>query len=164
MNEIQRIKKNVNGEIPEGKYDILSVKDIENPEDVLSIFKKSIITILENINLNEDNKKWESLLPKKIINIVNQFDDQDYKNDDLVFSLSSIIYSFKSSNLKEWEWYSCNSNEKGFEIYFEGVFRGRFTSLIRFQGIPLSKITIERNGIIYPLKVRKDVMTYKKFK
>jgi hypothetical protein len=162
MNEIQRIKANKKGEIPNSKYDILRVDGIENPEEILENFKKGIITILENSNLNYNDKKWESLLPKKIVNIVNQFDEQDYKNDDLVFSISSMVYDVQK--LKDWQWYSSKLSENSFQVIFEGIFRGGFTSFVRFQGIPLSKITIERNGIIYPLKVRKDVMTYKKFK
>lgn len=164
MNEIQRIKNNIKGEIPNNKYDILRVNSIENSDEVLEILKKSIIVILQNSNLDYKDKKWESLLPKKIVNIVSQFDEQDYKNDDLVFSLSSIVDDVKDSDIKKWQWYSSKINNKGFEVYFDGVFSSRFTSFVRFQGIPLSKITIERNGIVYPIKVRKDIMTYKKFK
>jgi len=162
MTEIEKIKKHTKGEIPKGKYDILRVEDIDNPQEVLEVFKQSIITILENKHLDNKDKKWEKLLPQKIVNIVNQFDDDDYSNDDLIMPINLSIYSMR--DLKEWEWYSSQIIGNRIEVYFEGIFRGGFTWFVHCQGIPLSKITIERDGVIYPMKVFKDVMSYKKFK
>lgn len=164
MTEIERIKNNIHGEIPKGKYDILHVEDIVNPKEVLEIFKQSIITILENKHLSYEDPKWEQLLPKKIVNIIHQFDDEDFKNDDLVCKVDMLVYDVLSNNLKEWQWYSSKIKDRGFEVCFEGIFRGGFTNWVRFQGIPLSKITIERNNTVYPLKVYRDVMSYKKLK
>lgn len=164
MTEIERIKKNVNGEIPKEKYEILRVEDIDNPKEVLDIFKQSIITILENQHLSYEDPKWEQLLPQKIVNIIHQFDDEDFKNDDLLCKVDILVYDVLSKNLKEWQWYSSKLNDRGFEVYCEGILRGGESNFVRFQGIPLSKITIESNNTIYPLKVYKDVMSYKKLK
>lgn len=163
MTEITNIEHNNNAEIPNGKYDILRIENIENPKQVLDVFKKAIIVILKNPQLDKTDHKWEQLLPQAIVHIVKQLDEEDFKNDDLVFPISSIISAVRSKNLKEWHWYSSKLNDSGFEVYFEGTFRSRFTWFVRFQGVPLSKIFIEREGIVYPLKVYKDVMTYKKF-
>jgi hypothetical protein len=78
--------------------------------------------------------------------------------------LPSIIGSVKNKNLKEWEWYSSKIEGNNIEVLFNGIFRARFTCFIRYQGIPLSKINIERDGVKIQLKVYKDVMTYKNFK
>jgi hypothetical protein len=163
MTEITKIEQHINGETPSGKYDILRVEGIDNPKEVMDNFKKAIISILKNPQLDKADPKWEQLLPQRIIHIVNQLDEEDFKNDDLVFPISSIISAVRSKTLKEWQWYSSKISDTGFEVYFEGIFRARFTWFVRFQGIPLSKIFIEREGVTYPLKVYKDVMTYKKF-
>lgn len=164
MTEIERIKKNIHGEIPNGKYDILHVQNIDNPKEVLEIFKQSIIAILENQDLSYEDKRWEQLLPQEIVNIVHQFDDEDFKNDDLVCNIDILVYKVLNKNIKEWQWYSSKIKDRGFEVYCEGILRGGESNFVRFQGIPLSKITIESNNTIYPLKVYRDVMSYKKLK
>lgn len=162
MTELERIEKNVNGEIPKGKYDILRVEDLDNPLEVLEIFKQSIDVFLRNKHFNYKDKKWEQLFPQKIVKFVKQLDDNDFSNDDLLSDIDLMVYSLNEK--KKWEWYSSQIIGDKIEIYFEGDFRGNFTELIHCQGIPLSKITIERDGVIYPMKVYKDVMSYKKFK
>lgn len=165
MNEIERIKKNINGETPSGKYDILRIEDIDNAQQVLENFKKSIITILENQYLSYENKKWNDLLPKEIVEVVEQFNSEDYKNDDLLTSINMMVDDVLDPDIKDWQWYSSKLFRDGFVVYFEGIFRGPFVNFVRFHkpGIPLNKITIERNGIVYPVKVYKDVMSYRRF-
>ncbi len=163
MTEIEKIKTNINGEIPGGKYDVLQVTDIDNPGEVLDNFKKSIIAIIQNDTLEYNDKKWEALLPEKIVQNVARFDEEDYKNDELVCSLKLMVYDVKSENLKEWTWFSSKLKDNGFDVYFQGIFRARFTSFIRFQGVLLSKIIIFRNGTSYPIHVYKDVVSYKTF-
>ncbi|MFT3979060.1 MAG: hypothetical protein QM687_01230 [Ferruginibacter sp.] len=162
MTEIEKIKKNTNGELPDVNYDVLHVTGIDNAEEILQNFKKSIITILENKDIAAEEKKWEELLPSKLVNVVTQFNFEDFRNDELVFSLRGIVEDVQDKEVKEWEWYSSKLEKDGFKVYFEGTFRARFTSFVRFQGVPLSKITIERNGVVYPINVLKDVMSYKK--
>lgn len=164
MTEIEKIKNNINGETPKGNYDILRVEGIDNPTEVLENFKQAIIVILEHPTLDAKDKKWEQLLPQNMVHIANQMDSEDFANDDLVYTLDSSIAAVKNKNLKEWQWYGSKVSSNSFEVYFEGTFRGRFTWFVRFQGIHLSKITIERDGIEYPLKVYKDFMTYKNLK
>jgi len=163
MTEKERIQQLVNGERPSGEYDILRISNINDASDALENFKKSISTLLENNNLRSDDPMWNDLLPEKIVRIVNRMDKEDYKNDELVFSVKSMVDDVLDPDIKTWQWYSSQLNENGFEVYFEGTFRARFTGFVRFQGIPLSKITIERKGVVYPINVYKDVMTYKKF-
>lgn len=164
MTEIERIQQNTNGEVPSGKYDILRVEDLSNPEEVLEIFKKCIVVFLENKDLDSENEKWEKLLPHEIVSFIGQLNDDDYSNDDLLSDIDLIIHHLQVR--KEWEWYSSKLYKEGFEVFFEGIFRGSFVELIHCQGIPINKITIESNGVVYPLSnmVYKDITSYKSFK
>ena len=161
MNEIKRITANINGEMPDDSITIIRVNGIDNAAEILDNFKKSVIAFLKHKKLDDESVRWKQLLPAKIIQFVNQLNDDDYSNDILLFPVHSIIYDMKK--LKEWEWYSSKEAPKGFKVVVQGNFLPRFIWFIHCQNIPLIKISIEKNNKIYPLKVYKDVTTYKSF-
>ena len=169
MTEIERIEQNVNRELPEGKYFILRVEDIDNAKDVLEHFKQSMINILQNYNIHYEDKRWLDLLPKDIVEVTVQFDDEDYKNDDLLQDIYLMVKSvFPSFGKRKWEVYSSKLYSDGLEVIFSGDSKGVGPlNFIRFHkpGIPLEKITIEADEIVYPLTtmVYKDVMSYRSF-
>ena len=163
MNELNNIKNNNNGQIAQGNYDIVRVVGINNPSQALTEFKNLITAILKNIELDPKDKKWESLLPEKFIRIMNSFEYEDYRKDDGVASLKSILEDIQDPYLKKWEWYSSKLQEDGFEVCFKGIYRLRFITLVRFLGIPASKIFLIRQGKTYSQSegLRYDVIEYK---
>ncbi|OYQ49652.1 hypothetical protein CHU92_00300 [Flavobacterium cyanobacteriorum] len=163
MTEKERILNNNNGEIPQGAYDIVRVKNIPNPEQELNTFKQTIITFLENKNLKPDNKKWEELLPKALVEFTNQLNDDDFHKDDLLYSIGSIISQLQDVDVKEWEWYSSKVTKNGFDVYIKGEFYGIFLPMIHQQGIPHANLFIVTDGKEYPTKGRTDVLTYRKW-
>ncbi len=167
MTEIERIQKNVNRELPDGDYFILRVEDIDNAKEVLEDFKQSMIIVLQNKNLHYKDEKWQKLLPKSIVEVTEQFEDEDYKNDDLLYDIPLMVNDILPTiGKKDWEVYSSKLYSDGLEVIFSGDSRGVGPlNFIRFHkpGIPLKKITKERDGVVYPIKVYKDVMSYRSF-
>lgn len=161
MNELKRIKKNNELEIPEGIYDIVRVKNVSDPEKELDIFKKTISVFIENKDLNELDNKWKKLLPNSFVKFTDQLTDNDFGNDDIIQSIPSILNSLKDEDIREWEWYSSKVTENGFEVIMNGIFRGIFLPLLHQQGIPHKSLFIERNGVEYPTKALTDVLTYR---
>jgi len=159
MTEVERIKNNNNLEIPIEPYDVLRVKRISNPASELEIFKNTIIVFLENQDLDEEDKQWESLLPKSIVAFTDQLTDEDYHKDDLISHIPSMIDNLKE--IRDWEWYSSKLTDDGFEVIMSGIFRGIFLPMLHHQGIPHKSLFIERDGIEYPTKALTDVLTYK---
>jgi hypothetical protein len=161
MTEKQRIQNNNNGEVPDGAFDIVRALNINNPLDELNTFKQTILAILENPHLDEEDPQWNLLLPKKLVRFTDQLEEDDYHKDDLISHIPTMIYKIRE--IREWEWYSSKLTGTGFEIYMKGIFRGTFLPLLHHQGIPHTSMFIERNGIEYPTKALIDVMTYKSF-
>lgn len=161
MTEKERIINNNNGEIPEGEYDIVRVKNIPNPEQELNIFKQTVITFLENKNLSAESEKWNEILPQALVRFTDQLEENDFHKDDILHNIGSIIDSLQQ--VKKWEWYSSKITKNGFEVYMKGMFRYIFRPMIHQQGIPHSSIFIEREGKEYPTRSLTDVLTYKKW-
>lgn len=162
MTELVRIQKNNNGELPKGIKTILEISGLENPEEVLSICKSVIITFLENQSLKSEDPKWKNLMPKKIINFIDQLDDEDYSNDEYLFPLELLIYDLKE--YKDWEWFSSKLFENKIQLVFKKTFYPKFYWIVHCQNIPLSQMFFQddRFGNYVP-KVYKDVTSYKKF-
>jgi hypothetical protein len=158
--EKERILTFNNGEIPNGEYDILRIKNIPNAEIDLNIFKEIILTFLNNNDLNEEASQWEELLPEKLVKFTNQLEAEDYK-DDLISHIPAMINSLK--HIKDWEWYSSKLIPNGFEVVLKGKFKAIFLPLLHHLGIPHKNLFIERNGIEYPTKAMIDVLDYKMF-
>lgn len=159
--EIERIEKNNAGELPLEKYEVFRVRGLNKPEEALEDFKKVIRVMLSNPNLEDTAEEWRELLPSNLIKVTDGFEDLDYRKDDSVASLKSLLEDIRDSDLKEWEWYSSELLEDGFNVYFTGIYRIRFYCHCRFLGIPASGISKEKSGQIYPLKLRNDVIVYK---
>jgi len=163
MTEIENIQQHNNGEIPNGKYDIICIKNIENPEQELTDLKETVMIILENIELDAENEEWLHILPNKIVKFTEQLKDEDYYRDDLITNIPNIVWGFQNKNLKEWTWYSSKLKANGFEIVMKGVFRAPRVPLIHHHGIPQSSIFLIRDGIEYPTKALEGVLTYRKW-
>jgi hypothetical protein len=164
MDEIKRIKNYTNGETPKGDKTTIRVTNISNSKEVLDNFKNAILVFLKNPTINDEDKKWEKLLPSKIVNFIKQLDDEDYSNDDLLDDIDISIYDLQK--LKDWYWYSSKELENGFEIIVEGDFHPRFVNFIHCQNVPLKNIYIKEDNYESPhnLKVFKDYTTYKTLK
>ena len=160
MTELERIHNNNNGEVPPEAYEILRIKDVADPQDELDTFKKTITAILENIDLNCESRKWEKLLPKKVVAFTNQV-LQIKHSDDLISNIANIVGTMQE--IKKWEWYSSKLVENGFEVIVTGDFLGIFLPMIHHQGIPHASMFIESEGKEYPTNAIIDVMTHKKF-
>jgi hypothetical protein len=161
MTEKERILNNNNGEIPDGAYDIVRIKGITNPADELATFKHTITAFLDNKNLHEEDAKWNTLLPRKIVRFTEQLEEDDYHKDDLISHIPSMIDGLK--DIRDWEWYSSKLTNDGFEVIMKGIFRYIFRPLLHHQGIPHKSIYVEREGVEYPTKSVIDVLTYKTF-
>ncbi len=163
MTEIERINKNINGELPKEKYSFIIVQDVPNPKHELEIFKKTILTILENIGLHEESSKWDDLLPKQLVEFTNQLEEEDYHKDDLISHIPNMIRHFRDN--RKWEWYSSTmlENDEGFEVIVTGVLDTVALPLIHHQGIPFTSIFLEENDKLYPTRYITDVLTYKTF-
>ncbi|MDR6968501.1 hypothetical protein J2X31_002524 [Flavobacterium arsenatis] len=163
MTEIERIKKNIDGELPKGKYGIIIVQDMPNPKHELEIFKQTILAILENISLHEENSKWEKLLPKQLVEFTNQLEEEDYHKDDLISHIPNMIRHFREQ--RKWEWFSSTmlENDEGFEVIVIGNLDTIALPLLHHQGIPFTSIFLEENDKLYPTRYITDVLTYKTF-
>lgn len=161
MTEIERINQNTNGEIPSEKYDIIRVKNITNAEEELNTFKQSIVTFLNNKDLDSDDEKWKEILPEKLVKFTNQLVELDFRTDDLLIFIPSMIWDLQ--NVKDWEWYSSKVTDDGFEINMTGIFRVIFLPLMHQQGIPHSSMFIVREDKEYPTRALTDVLTYRKW-
>ncbi|HBV14052.1 hypothetical protein [Chryseobacterium carnipullorum] len=63
MSEQRNIQYNLKGEKPSRGYQIVRVRNTANAKEVLDNFKNSVLTILKNKNLSDEDLKWEQLLP-----------------------------------------------------------------------------------------------------
>jgi hypothetical protein len=155
MSEQKNIQKNVNGEFPTTKFQVLQIRNISSPNIILDNFKKAVIAILKNKKLPYDDKKWEKILPFAIVNKIKQLNENDFKYDELLDSVSMSVYCFQ--NIKEWEWYSSKIYETGFDVVFSGYFNaGQFINFIHCQNVPLKNIkVIDGSSEIY-LQTIKD--------
>jgi hypothetical protein len=161
MTEKEQILGNNNGEIPEGEFDIIRIKNIPNPQQELNTFKQTVLIFLENSNLDAEDSKWEKILPQPLVQFTDQLKDEDFHNDDLITALPNIINDLQE--IKEWEWYSSKLTKNGFEVYVKGMFRYVFRAMIHQQGIPHTSIFVERQGKEYLTNSLKDVLTYRKW-
>lgn len=168
MSELTNIKNNVKGEKPSnGQYEIIRVRNTDSAKEVLRNFKEAVTIILKNIHLNDEDPKWEKLLPQGIVSKLKQLDEDDLGYDELLYGVNSSVYSFLDEDIKKWEWYSSLEVENGFDIFIEGYFNaGQFISFIHCQNVPLANIRIidEQKGKYYELKTIKDYTTYKTLK
>ena len=162
MSEKQNIQRNLKGEKPTKGYEIVSVRNIANAKEVLDNFKNALLTILENKKLNDEDPKWEKLLPQGIVKKIKQLNDDDFKYDELLKNINISIYKFQE--IKDWEWYSSLELENGFDIIVKGWFNShQFINFIHCQNVPLSNIRIinsDKNEI-YELKTIKDYTSHK---
>ena len=165
MTEQGNIQYNVKGEKPTRGYEIIRVRNINNAKEVLNNFKEAVLIILKNKNLNDEDPKWEKLLPQGIVSKIKQLDADNFKYDEILVDIDMSIYKFQK--IKEWEWYSSLEVEKGFDIVVKGYFNApQFISFIHCQNVPLEDIRIidvDKNQI-YELKTFKDYTTYKVLK
>ncbi|GGB85111.1 hypothetical protein GCM10007424_26450 [Flavobacterium suaedae] len=163
MIELERIKNNIEGELPEsGKYGYFIVENIINPQHELNVFKETISVLIKNKHLSPDDPKWENLLSKQMVAFVSQLDDEDFHNDYILHSLPNVVGSFM---VRKWEWYSSEVLENGFEVTFLGRDIGMVgTVLLHHQGLPYSSLFLEQNGNFYETRnVGTDVLSYKTF-
>ena len=162
MTEIERIKYNNNGETPVGEYMYVIVENISNPEDALGIFKQSMLAILENKHIPWNSQKWQKLLPKQIISFTNQLEEDDYK-DELLTEIPIIVH--KIIEIKDWEWYSFQLYDEGFEVVIKGDDIGGFAlQLLHHQGILHINLATGDDTTIYHVKrAGLDVLTYKEW-
>lgn len=162
MTESGNIQYNVKGEKPLKDYQIVRVRNIVNAKEVLENFKNAILVFLKNKNLNDEDSKWEKLLPQGIVNKIKQLDSDNKKYDELLYDIDSSIYFLQ--DIKKWEWYSSLEVDKGFDIIVKGKFNaGKFINFIHCQNVPLEEIRIidADKKEIYELKTIKDYTTYK---
>lgn len=164
MTEINNIKYNIKGEKPPKDYEIIHVRGVLHAKEVLENFKNAVTIILKNINLNDEDPKWEKLLPVGIVNKIKQLDDDNFKYDELLSRINMSIYHFQ--DLKDWEWFSSLEVENGFDIITKGDFSARFINFIHCQNVPLANIRIVNadKKQYYELKTFKDYTTYKTLK
>ncbi len=161
MNEIERINKNIKGEIPKGEKTIIRIGNLKNPKESLDTAKATISAFLNNMAIQDDSEDWYELLPQKIVKFLAQLDQEDLKNDELLYPLDILIYELKN---KDWEWYSSKLLKDGFEIVTTNSFLPRYTWIFHCQNIPLSNIWIEDDRFgKYGLQTLRDVTTYKNF-
>jgi hypothetical protein len=161
MTEKDRILNNNNGEMPEGPYSIVRVKEISNPSLELDTFKQTMIAFLDNHNLNEEDIRWNAILPRKLVRFTEQLEEEDYHNDDIISHIPTMIYKLR--DIREWEWYSSKLISNGFEVIIKNRFWGIFLPLLHHQGIPHKCLFIEKEGKEYPTRAITDVLTYKSF-
>lgn len=165
MKELERLDQNNEGQRPkEGHINIVRVTSLDNPDEVLSLFKEAVKVILEHPDLDKKSKKWRQLLPERMVRFVDQLDEEDYWNDELLESIDGIIDEMRNPDQRHWEWYSSKLTDNGFEVVTTGKFHLRFLWFIHTQGIPQSKMFIVEGETIYPIKMLKDVTQYKTFK
>lgn len=161
MEELERIKNNINGELPiDEEYKYIIVEGIKEPERELDIFKKSMITILENKHLHEEDSQWEKLLPKAVVAFTNQLQEEDYYKDDLISHLPSIIDSIL--RIRSWKWYSSELYDDGFEIVTIGKgLESHILWLLHHQGISHDKLFLGGKDYKYPTRALTDVLSYR---
>lgn len=160
MIEIERIEKNVNGELPDGNHQFIIVENIEKPEKALEIYKQSMLAILRNQHLHQEDPKWEELLPRQVVAFTNQLEEEDYK-DGLLSHIPAMVHSVV--NIRNWEWYSSQLYEDGFEVIILGRDIGVISyGLLHHQGIPQSSLAI--GNATTKTKISgggRDVLSYK---
>ena len=161
MSELENILNHTDGEIPEGKYTILKVKNIKFPQEDLNDFKAFIIAFLKNKELRPKDELWETILPMKVIEFTKQLTDHDYRNDDLISHPVWMIDILHRA--KDWTWYSSKVTSNGFEVNFTGAFHGIFLTIVHHLGIPHASMFIVKNGVEYPTKAVRDVLEYRKW-
>ncbi len=140
MTEIERIETNINGELPSKDYEFIIVENIKEPEKALEIYKQSMLAILKNKDLHEEDIKWGKLLPKEVVAFTNQLEEEDYK-DELLSHIPAMVHSVV--NIKDWEWYSSQLYEDGFEVIILGRDVGGVSMrLLHHQGIPHTSLAL----------------------
>lgn len=160
MTELERIHNNTNGELPNEDYNIILVENIINPKEALHLFIKTMQVFLEHKALSIYSITWENLLPKPLVAFTKQLDNEDYHKDDLLFpSIDILIYNLRY--LRTWEWYSSEYTKTGFKVIVKGEFKESFLQILHHQGIPHINLFIVRNGKLYTVKAKTDVLTYK---
>ncbi len=138
MTELERIFVNIHGETPSDNYEYIIVEDIKNPEQTLKVFKNTILAILENPDLHEEDSKWEDILPKEFVAFTKQLEDQDYK-DELLSNIPIMVHEVIEE--REWEWFSSELFDDGFEVVISGNDDSAIAwRLIHHLGIPHSSI------------------------
>ncbi|WP_442264920.1 hypothetical protein ACSIGC_11255 [Tenacibaculum sp. ZS6-P6] len=161
MNEIERIESNINGELPEGiGYRYIIVENIKEPERALETYKQSMLMILKNKDLHEEDPKWEQLLPKEVVAFTNQLEEDDYR-DELLSHIPNMVR--RVLTIRDWEWYSSQLYEDGFEIIILGRDIGAIAyELLHHQGIPHSSLASgDDETIIRISRAGRDVLSYK---
>jgi len=161
MNEIENIQQNINGEIPNEPYEIVRIKNVKNPSQMLSVIIESVTTILENIDLDAEDEKWYEILPETIVKFTEQIEEEDYYRDDFLKNIPSIIDDFQSKNRKKWVWYSSKLTDNGFEIFMLGIFRPIHIPFYHHHGIAQSSIFVESEGVEYRTNALEGVLSYK---
>jgi hypothetical protein len=161
MTEKERILNNNKGEMPGDTYSIVRVRGVENPAAELATFKETMIAFLDNSRLDDDDSRWNKLLPQKLIKFTRQLEEDDYHKDELISHIPAMLDNLKT--IRKWVWYSSRVTGNGFDVIVTGRFRMIFLPLLHHQGIPHGSLFIEYDGVEYPTRANTDVLTYKTF-
>lgn len=142
MTELQNIDTNINGEVPTGQKTIFRVRDIKNAVTVLANCKSVVKALIQHPSLSPESNQWKNLFPAAYVKFIDSLGYDDFKYDELLYPIDSVVEDFQDEDLREWRWYSSKIHPDGFEIVFEGWCSFRNYWLIHAQNIPYSKMEI----------------------
>lgn len=105
MKEIDRIEKNIQGELPDTTKMIITIENVKNPQKVLVKAKeimKSISQYAYKDNWPSD-EEWKDILPKWFVESMTLKTDKELDEDDNQWHYESWVESMYH---RAWEWYS----------------------------------------------------------
>lgn len=142
--ELKRIDENNKGETTKMPKLILTIKDVKEPEMVLSKAKEIMKAVSQFAYTNTwpDDEEWKTILPLWFVESMTKKSSKDRDNDDNLWHFESWVANIKD---RGWLWYSSKIEKNEITIIFELVDLPILIETMEYvfyaQGIPMQNIS-----------------------
>lgn len=118
MTELIRIDKNTRGELPEKTKMVITISNVEKPEEILNKAKEIMRCISQFAFTNTwpDDQEWKTILPKWFVDSMILKSEKDRDNDEYLWHFESWIESVYH---RAWVWWSSKIEENSITIVLE---------------------------------------------
>lgn len=143
--ELKRIEDNNNAEFPEKTKIIISVRNVQNPENILNRTKEIMKAVSQFAYTDQwpSDEEWKSLLPQWFVESMTLKTMEEIMKVKGQWHFESWIANIKD---RAWVWYSSKVEKNSLEFILETLsipyLHSTFVYILYSQGIPMENISI----------------------
>lgn len=141
--ELKRIEKNNNGELPDGPKIIIGAVHVKNPKEVMQKTKEVMAAISKYAYTNTwpSDEEWKTKLPKWFVESMTSKSLEEIMKTDGQWHYESWIDNIR---MRAWVWWSSKVEEESLYIVLEALsmpyLHDSLKYILHSQGIPMENI------------------------